>query len=219
MDWDNRDWTEYGKTWWFAGAGPDDIRREVQRPEVERFGGVMFEERSRYHSVSPGKPPANYSINDQPSTLPDLYDSIAFDPFGSYFSHSSTALSRLIPQDGRIALAFDLHWQPKQDEHYWKMDHWEADGSADQFKEYLQEKANSKLESLRSFRKEIEEFGNFIIWDADPSKPENGHVLYNLNDSDCCAVIPREEDQMVKRFVPIILLTSHDRRSNLHQRS
>jgi hypothetical protein len=175
----------------------------------------MLEERSRYHSVSlPEKQPANYSIDYKPSTLPDMYDSTTF------ASYPRTGLARFIPQDERIELAFDLHWQAKKDEHEWKMKPF-ADEN-EQYPTYLREKAELRIGSLEPFGEEIQMFGNFSVWDVDPSKPENGHVLYDLGHSEPYVVIPKEsihdeENREVTRFIPLMLLTSYDRLSNLSQ--
>ena len=89
-----------------------------------------------------------------------MYDSTTF------ASYPRTGLARFIPQDERIELAFDLHWQAKEDEHEWKMKPLRGYGFADedeQYPKYMREKAKLRVGSLEPFGEEIQTFGDFSI--------------------------------------------------------
>ncbi|KAE9365552.1 hypothetical protein N431DRAFT_101882 [Stipitochalara longipes BDJ] len=197
-----------------VGFGPAQRKEREER----RFHDLLVEEKSRFHSVSLSEEqPANYTppFYYQPLPLPNEYDPTMF------ISNPTRGLARLIPQDGRIELAFDLHWQAKKDEHKWKMSPLRDYGFDDDgCLKYLQEQAEPRIKSLNSFGEEIQTFGNFFIWDADPSKPTNGHVLYNLGCSEPYFDIPEESNRgnqirEMTKFDPITLLRSYNCQSDL----
>jgi hypothetical protein len=206
---------------WEYYTEPGDSLDEVE--ERQRFQDSILKERSRYHSIALSeKQPANEGISSfdyKPSRLPDQHNlTFARDP--------RTALARFIPQDGRIKLAFDLHWQAETDEHDWKLINIGADKSwsnNEERQKFLQKKAKSKIESLESFGREIQAFGNFVVLDIDPSTPENGHVFYNLGCSQPYVVIqesiPGGRYPEPKWFIPLMILTSYNSQSNLGQLS
>ncbi|KAL4971370.1 hypothetical protein BDW66DRAFT_155736 [Aspergillus desertorum] len=113
--------------------------------------------------------PSSYT----PSDLPQAYNSAILAP------HPRLGLARLIPQDGRIQLAFDFHWQAQQDE----MDYIRQIGlSSTSRDDYLHHKAKLGLESLGSFfEPDFETFGTFIIRDTHPSNP-GADLHYNIGD-------------------------------------
>jgi hypothetical protein len=206
---------------WEYYTGPKASPEEVER---ERFQKSTLEQRSRYHSIALSeKQPANDSISSfdyyyKPSEIPDQYNS-------TFASSARTGLARFIPQDGRIKLALDLKWQAEKDEYEWKLRDiaYGPPSNTEKRQKDLQKNAESKIESLESFGKEIQTFGNFFVLDVDPSTPENGHVIYNLGCSDPYVVIlgsiPGEKNREPIWFIPLMLLTSYDSQSNLGQLS
>jgi hypothetical protein len=99
-----------------------------------------------------------------------------------------------------------MHWQRQKDEHEWKMQHIKPQFSPNdgECRQYLLDKAKSKIESLESFLKAVQTFGGFFIWDNDPSKPEGGQVFYNMRHSKPYVAIrahrPPDEMHQKKRF-------------------
>jgi hypothetical protein len=139
------------------------------------------EERLRYHSVSHSeKQPVNREISSSDYLTIDIPEPYAAAIFAL---HPPLDLARFVPQDRRIELAFDFHWQAQRDEFQWKNhpialqpNRHERNARRD----YLVKKAKSNVESLASFFEEnLRTFGAFIIRDTDPLKPD-ARVLYNI---------------------------------------
>lgn len=135
----------------------------------------------------------------KPLDLPEPYkehESATFEPF------LRVRLARLIPQDGRIQLPFDMHAQLMADEWFAVKKAYLAklDKSVDLASVHigsvtpeLREKLDGSIildvlhgikpaiKALESFfETDFNNFGEFFIWDTDPSHP-NRDVLYDLN--------------------------------------
>ncbi|KAL6890713.1 hypothetical protein GGI43DRAFT_216004 [Trichoderma evansii] len=99
--------------------------------------------------------------------------------------------AQCIPQDGRIELSFDFHW-----------DHRGANrGTKNQSKDFRSifiEEANlTTIESLDSFWDAIQAFGHFIIWDKPESSGILGphhYVMYNIGCDDPHGIIHENYD-------------------------
>jgi hypothetical protein len=124
-----------------------------------------------------------------------------------YKDDPELGLARLVPQDGRIQLAFDLHWQDQKNTLEWRQKKYfgtAADGELE-LESYLLDKAESKNRSLKDVGKQIRSFGDFFILDIDPFRPEYTQVVYRMEDEGEDTIISEDEEiqqAWSKRFVP-----------------
>ncbi|GAB1201074.1 hypothetical protein APSETT444_010461 [Aspergillus pseudonomiae] len=120
-----------------------------------------------------------------PSDLPEAYNSAILAP------HLRRGLARLIPQDGRIQLAFDFHWQAQEDEMDYRFKQILRSDTTSR-DDYLHHKAKLGLESLESFfEPDFATFGTFIIRDTHPSNP-GADLHYNIGDRRPYVAIPAD---------------------------
>jgi hypothetical protein len=128
------------------------------------------------------------------SNRPELYED---DP--------ELGLARLAPQDGRIQLAFDLHWQDQKNRHGWKIRQLSGHVADEQgLESYLRTEAESKMSSLKAVGKQIQSFGGLFILDTDPLHPEYTQVVYRMEDEGNYTVISENQEiqqAWSKRFV------------------